>query len=240
MPTPSLIEQVKRAVDIRVIVGEVVTLTRRGRRLYGRCPFHDDHNPSFFVDDQANGKWRCWSESIHGDVIDFVARQRDLTAADALRVLMDRAGIRAAHIEPPPAGPGPEWRRSLARAEFETLALRLDNTTRRWMALRTSVIDEAHRDFLLLGDAIHARLAATRSLEAFFADGDYLDRFRFRRVLLYNAIELPAHEWAAHQHRLAESDGRGSAEWIVECQPAIAPPNAEAIITAAMSAAEGA
>jgi DNA primase len=37
-----------------------------GRRLYWRCPFHDDHSPSFQVD-TAMHRWRCWPCGLGGD-----------------------------------------------------------------------------------------------------------------------------------------------------------------------------
>lgn len=47
-------------------------LRPRGAHLVGRCPFHDDHDPSFTVDN-ATGTWRCWSQcAVGGDVIDLV------------------------------------------------------------------------------------------------------------------------------------------------------------------------
>ena len=56
----------------RIDIGRVVTallgpaLKRQGRRLLWRCPFHDDHNPSFEVDQQRQA-WRCWPCNLGGD-----------------------------------------------------------------------------------------------------------------------------------------------------------------------------
>ena len=39
----------------------------------GLCPFHNDHTPSLKIDKES-GMWRCWVDSIGGDMIDFVER----------------------------------------------------------------------------------------------------------------------------------------------------------------------
>lgn len=52
-------------------------ITRAGRVYKGLCPFHDDHNPSFVIDDDT-GKFACLAECgwcgghSAGDIFDFV------------------------------------------------------------------------------------------------------------------------------------------------------------------------
>ena len=41
-----IIEEIKRRVDIVAIVSRYVTLTRAGRRMRSRCPFHEETQPS--------------------------------------------------------------------------------------------------------------------------------------------------------------------------------------------------
>src|SRR5437764_14843019 len=45
----------------------------RGRRLYWRCPFHDDGNPSLCID-PAKPFWRCYGCGEHGDAPKLVMR----------------------------------------------------------------------------------------------------------------------------------------------------------------------
>ena len=46
---------------------------RSGRRLWWRCPFHEDRNPSLCV--KAGGRqWRCWGCGSKGDAIELVRR----------------------------------------------------------------------------------------------------------------------------------------------------------------------
>ena len=45
-----------------------VEVNRHGKAL---CPFHNDRNPSLFVDDDH---YHCFACGEHGDVIDFTAK----------------------------------------------------------------------------------------------------------------------------------------------------------------------
>ena len=52
-----------------------VRLRRAGaRRWQGLCPFHEDHNPSFFVDVEDQ-RFVCFGCKSRGDVLDFVRMQ---------------------------------------------------------------------------------------------------------------------------------------------------------------------
>ena len=57
-----------------------VELRQCGRGFIGRCPFHDDHNPSFSIFMTSTGDWhfKCFSGScgLSGDVLDFVGLMR--------------------------------------------------------------------------------------------------------------------------------------------------------------------
>ena len=46
---------------------------RSGRRLFWRCPWHNDHDPSFEVD-LTKGRWRCWPCNLGGDAAALVMK----------------------------------------------------------------------------------------------------------------------------------------------------------------------
>ena len=52
------IQQILDAAEIADVVGEFVTLKRRGTSLIGLCPFHNEKTPSFNVS-QAKGIYKC-------------------------------------------------------------------------------------------------------------------------------------------------------------------------------------
>lgn len=67
-------------------------LTRRGREVVARCPFHQDTHPSLRVNVEKQ-QWRCDVCDVGGDVFGFVERCRHESFAEALIWLAHRAGV---------------------------------------------------------------------------------------------------------------------------------------------------
>lgn len=65
------LDELRQRVDLVAEVELLTTLRPRGRALVGRCPFHDDRDPSLTVWPDE-GRWRCWAGCGYGDVIDWV------------------------------------------------------------------------------------------------------------------------------------------------------------------------
>ena len=67
-----------------------------GRYWMGNCPFHDDENPSFWVDGQMQ-VWKCLSPYCEGhrggDIINFYMLKHHLTLTVAIRALA--VGVRS-------------------------------------------------------------------------------------------------------------------------------------------------
>ncbi|MBI4305761.1 MAG: DNA primase [Chloroflexi bacterium] len=90
----TLVDEVKRRLDIVQIVSEYVDLDTRARTPKARCPFHAENTPSFvvFPDSQL---WRCFGAcATGGDVISFLARQHRVDFKEALRIAAAKAGIK--------------------------------------------------------------------------------------------------------------------------------------------------
>ena len=64
-----------------------VEVNRHGKAL---CPFHNDRNPSLFVDDDH---YHCYACGEHGDVIDFTAKLHGFPLYDAAKKLAYDFGI---------------------------------------------------------------------------------------------------------------------------------------------------
>lgn len=77
------IEAVKGSNPIREVVSRYMELKRQGRGHIGRCPFHDDHHPSLYVDDERQ-TFMCYSCGAHGDVITFVEKKEGCTFTEAI------------------------------------------------------------------------------------------------------------------------------------------------------------
>lgn len=86
------IEAVRSASDIVDVVGEYVSLKRRGSNYFGLCPFHSERTPSFSVNPEMS-IFKCFGCGAGGDVFQFVMRIDGLEFPEALRTLADRAGI---------------------------------------------------------------------------------------------------------------------------------------------------
>jgi len=83
-------EKVKRQITVEELVSQYVELNPKG---IGKCPFHDDVNPSFSVNVKEN-YWHCFSGCGGGSVIDFWMKLNNLDFKEALTDLSERLGIR--------------------------------------------------------------------------------------------------------------------------------------------------
>jgi DNA primase len=80
------VRRLKSLVAIDQVIGRSVPLYRSGQTYTGRCPFHDDRQPSFVVYPQTQSFY-CFGCRAHGDLITFIMRTENLTFPEALDVL---------------------------------------------------------------------------------------------------------------------------------------------------------
>lgn len=85
--------RVQQANDIVGLVGEYVSLKKKGREMVGLCPFHNDHRPSLSVN-PAKQIFKCFACGAGGDVLKFVQMYERLTFPQAVERLAGRAGIK--------------------------------------------------------------------------------------------------------------------------------------------------
>jgi DNA primase len=86
-------EQVKEATDIVEVIGQFVTLKRRGANYLGLCPFHTEKTPSFSVHGDRQF-FHCFGCGKGGDVFTFLMEHEGWSFPEALKYCADRAGIR--------------------------------------------------------------------------------------------------------------------------------------------------
>ncbi len=89
----AIINQVQQANDIVDVIGEHVSLKRKGREMIGLCPFHDDHRPSLNVN-PAKQIYKCFACGAGGGIFTFIQMRENLTFPQAVQRLADRAGIK--------------------------------------------------------------------------------------------------------------------------------------------------
>ena len=89
----SVVLEVQQATDIVDVIGEHVSLKKKGREMVGLCPFHDDHRPSMNVN-PVKQIFKCFSCGAGGDVFKFIQMRENLTFPQAVERLAERANIR--------------------------------------------------------------------------------------------------------------------------------------------------
>lgn len=106
----------------------------KGRRLWWRCPFHDDRNPSLCVDPERR-RWRCFGCGEHGDAATLVMRLRGMTFPEALDDLAagpDRPGPVWTRPDSPRIHRSPAPERPKGLPEADALALVIEAAARLW------------------------------------------------------------------------------------------------------------
>ncbi len=87
-----LIEEIRLSNDIADVVSEYVKLEKRGKYLFGLCPFHNEKTPSFSVT-PAMQIFNCFGCNKGGNVIHFIMNIENLDFIEAIKLLAERAGI---------------------------------------------------------------------------------------------------------------------------------------------------
>ena len=92
MITPETKERILEACRIEEVVGDFVSLKKRGANLLGVCPFHNERTPSFTVS-PAKGFFKCFGCGKAGDSVTFMMEHEHLSFPEALRYLAGKYNI---------------------------------------------------------------------------------------------------------------------------------------------------
>ncbi|HEX4959741.1 MAG TPA: DNA primase [Thermoanaerobaculia bacterium] len=116
MPIPqATLQEIRQRTDLAALAAEHTSLKRRGSRLYGICPFHQESTPSFSVDPERR-LFFCFGCRAGGDAIRFVMLASHLSFPEAAEVLARRAGIPLWESRAAGRGPGDDVAAALAAA----------------------------------------------------------------------------------------------------------------------------
>ena len=80
-------------VSVEDIISERVPLTRKGRKLWACCPFHNEKTPSFSVDPEA-GLYYCFGCHKGGNAMTFLVDYDHMEKGEALEYLAERAHMK--------------------------------------------------------------------------------------------------------------------------------------------------
>ena len=95
------INQIIETARIEDVVGEFVTLKKRGSNLIGVCPFHKEKTPSFNVN-PARNIFKCFGCGKAGDSVRFIMEHEHYSFQEALRFLAKKYGIKIEEREQTP------------------------------------------------------------------------------------------------------------------------------------------
>ena len=86
------IDKIMDATQIVDVVGEFVSLKKRGTNHIGCCPFHNEKTPSFYVS-PSKGIYKCFGCGEAGNAVGFLMKHEHYTYPEALRYLAKKYNI---------------------------------------------------------------------------------------------------------------------------------------------------
>ena len=95
----NFISEVRGNVNIVDVIGQYVSLEKKGKDYIGLCPFHQEKTPSFTVNEEKQF-FKCFGCGKGGNVFKFLMYKDDLTFPESVQAVADFAHI------PMPSGYG--------------------------------------------------------------------------------------------------------------------------------------
>ncbi len=86
------IDKIIDAARVEDVIGDFITLKKRGANLLGLCPFHGEKSPSFTVS-PAKGIYKCFGCGKSGTAVNFIMDHESLSYPEALKFLANKYGI---------------------------------------------------------------------------------------------------------------------------------------------------
>jgi DNA primase len=87
-----LLEEVRRRTDLVALVGRRVKLVRKGREMWGCCPFHQEKSPSFKVSNERR-LYKCFGCGKGGDAFKWLIETEGLSFPESVEKLAAEAGV---------------------------------------------------------------------------------------------------------------------------------------------------
>ena len=87
-----LLEEIRRRTDLVALVGRRVKLVRKGRVMWGCCPFHQEKSPSFKVENERR-LYKCFGCGKGGDAFKWLTETEGLSFPESVEKLAGEAGV---------------------------------------------------------------------------------------------------------------------------------------------------
>ncbi|HEX8291970.1 MAG TPA: DNA primase, partial [Pyrinomonadaceae bacterium] len=200
----TFIDDLRRQADIVRVVGDYVTLKKKGANWMACCPFHQEKTPSFSVNPSKN-IFYCFGCGKGGSVFNFVMELEGLSFPESVRVVAEKAGVplpelvddkrfeakrkEADEVIELNAWASEFWERQLAENNAEARAAR-EYVEGRGIAeetVRTFRLGYAPNSWEALGNYLKSKGATIGQIERSGLvvkkeQGGYYDRFRGRLI----------------------------------------------------------
>lgn len=92
MIKPETIQKIFESAHVEEVVGDFVSLKKRGVNYIGLCPFHNEKTPSFVVS-PAKGIYKCFGCGKAGNSVNFIMEHEHYSYPEALRFLAKKYNI---------------------------------------------------------------------------------------------------------------------------------------------------
>lgn len=86
------VDKIFATANIVEVIGDFVSLKKKGTSYQACCPFHEEKTPSFSVS-PAKGLYKCFGCGKGGNAIGFVMEHESMSYVEALRYVAKRYGI---------------------------------------------------------------------------------------------------------------------------------------------------
>ena len=93
------VQQIKDRLNIIDVVSAYVELTRAGKHMKARCPFHSEKTPSFNVSPER-GMYHCYGCGAGGDMFTFIQAIEGVDFKGALTLLAAKANVELVPVSP--------------------------------------------------------------------------------------------------------------------------------------------
>ncbi len=111
------LEEIRRRTDLVALVGRRVKLVRKGRMMWGCCPFHQEKSPSFKVENERR-LYKCFGCGKGGDCFRWLVETEGLSFRESVEKLAGEAGV-----ELPKWSPDDEAREQKKKSLYDIVEL---------------------------------------------------------------------------------------------------------------------
>jgi DNA primase len=112
-----LLDEIRNRTDLVALVGRRVKLVRKGREMWGCCPFHNEKSASFKVSNERR-TYKCFGCGKGGDCFKWLVETEGLSFRESVEKLAGEAGV-----ELPKWSPDDEAREQKKKSLYDVVEL---------------------------------------------------------------------------------------------------------------------